>query len=150
MRQRALDYLGKREYSYVELGKKLKTFAEETDEIAAILDDFKTRGWLSDARFTEQLVHARQSKFGSARVANELREKGVADDLIASAVEAIKVNELEHARAICRKKYKESPKSREDWARQARFLQSRGFGFDVIKKALNDHRDEPNNEPSNE
>jgi regulatory protein len=36
LRQRALDYLGKREYSYVELGKKLKPFAEETDDIAAI------------------------------------------------------------------------------------------------------------------
>jgi len=136
LRQRALDYLGKREYSYVELAKKLKAFAEETDDIAAILDDFKARGWLSDARFTEQLVHARQTKFGSARVANELREKGVADELIASAVATVKTNELEHAREACRKKYKESPKSREDWARQARFLQSRGFGFDTIKKVL--------------
>ena len=141
MRQRALDYLGKREYSYVELGKKLKPFAEETDDIYAILDDFKARGWLSDARFTEQLVHARQNKFGSARVANELREKGVDDELIASAVATVKINELKHAREICRKKYKESPKSREDWARQARFLQSRGFGFDIIKNALNDNSD---------
>ena len=139
MRQRALDYLGKREYSYVELGKKLKPFAEESNDIAAILDDFKARGWLSDARFTEQLVHARQNKFGSARIANELREKGVDDELIASAVATVKVNELAHACEICRKKFKDSPKSREDWARQARFLQSRGFSFDVIKKALSDH-----------
>jgi regulatory protein len=122
----------------------LKAFAEETDEspaseqISAILEDFKKRGWLSDARFTEQLVHARQARFGSARVANELREKGVADDLIVSAVATVKVNELEHAREVCRKKYKASPTSREDWAKQARFLQSRGFGFDVIKKVLNE------------
>ncbi|OGV76354.1 MAG: recombination regulator RecX [Methylotenera sp. RIFCSPLOWO2_02_FULL_45_14] len=144
LRQRALDYLGKREYSYVELAQKLKTYAEETDEstaveqVAAILDDFKTRGWLSDARFTEMLVHARKTKFGSARVANELREKGVADDLIASAVAEVKVTELDNAREVCRKKYKSSPTSREDWAKQARFLQSRGFGFDVIKKVLNE------------
>lgn len=108
------------------------------------MDDFKKRGWLSDARFTEQLVHARKSRFGSARVASELREKGVADDLIASAVEEIKENELEHAREVCRKKYKASPASREEWAKQARFLQSRGFGFDVIKKALNSTTDEDN------
>ena len=138
MRQRALDYLGKREYSYFELAQRLKTFAEETDDIPAILEDFKKRGWLSDARFTEQLVHARQAKFGSARVANELREKGVADDLIASAVAEVKVSELDRAREVCRKKYKTSPTSREDWAKQARFLQSRGFGFDVIKKVLNE------------
>jgi regulatory protein len=144
LRQRALDYLGKREYSYFELAQKLKAFAEETDDssandkISAILDDFKKRGWLSDARFTEQLVHARQAKFGSAHVANELREKGISDDLIASAVADVKANELNHAREICRKKYKASPASREEWAKQARFLQSRGFGFDVIKKVLNE------------
>lgn len=96
------------------------------------------RGWLSDARFTEMLVHARKTKFGSARVANELREKGVADDLIASAVAEVKATELDNAREVCRKKYKTSPISREDWAKQARFLQSRGFGFDVIKKVLNE------------
>lgn len=138
LRQRALDYLGKREYSYFELAQKLQSFAEESDDISLILDDFKKRGWLSDARFTEQLVHARRSKFGSSRVANELREKGVADDLIASAVEEVKANEFDNAREICRKKYKGSPTSREEWAKQARFLQSRGFGFDVIKKVLND------------
>ena len=90
------------------------------------------------------LIHARKTKFGSARVANELREKGVADELIASAVAEVKVNEFEHAREICRKKYKVSPVSREDWAKQARFLQSRGFGFDVIKKVLNSTQDEDN------
>ncbi|MDO9282422.1 MAG: recombination regulator RecX [Methylotenera sp.] len=144
LRQRALDYLGKREYSYFELAQKLKTYAEEiegstvAEQIAAILDDFKVRGWLSDARFTEMLVHARKTKFGSTRVASELREKGVADDLIASAVAEVKITELDNAREVCRKKYKASPISREDWAKQARFLQSRGFGFDVIKKVLNE------------
>ena len=137
LRQRALEYLGKREYSYHELARKLKAFAEETDDIAALLDDFKARGWLSDARFTEQLVHARQVKFGSARVANELREKGVADDLIASAVANVKINELDNAREVWQKKYKTNPSTREEWAKHARFLQSRGFSFDVIKKVLN-------------
>lgn len=137
LRQRALEYLAKREYSYVELGQKLKAYAEEGDDIPALLDDFKQRGWLSDARFTEQLVHARKAKFGSARVANELREKGIDDGLIASAVEAIKTNEFENAKAVWQKKYKAPPSNRDEWAKQARFLQSRGFGFDLIKKILN-------------
>ena len=153
LRQRALDYLSKREYSYTELAQKLSKYVKETDEdsdadfgaeagkdtdeITAILDDFKTRGWLSDKRFTEMLVHARKTKFGSARVANELREKGVADELISSAVAEIKLNELDNARNVWQKKYKASAETREEWAKQARFLQSRGFGFDVIKKVLN-------------
>ena len=143
MRQRALEYLGKREYSYAELGQKLKAYLEEDEDfegITAILEDFKTRGWLSDARFTEQIVHARSHKFGSAKIANELREKGVSPELIETAIEQLKENELENAKEIWRKKFKAIPASRDEWARQARFLQSRGFGFDVIKKVLNQQK----------
>lgn len=144
LRQRALEYLGKREYSCAELGQKLKAFAEETDDIPALLDDFKKRGWLSDARFAEQIIHARSHKFGSAKIARELREKGVADELIAEAVSQVKENELGNAHEVWRKKYDAAPKSRDEWARQARFLQSRGFGFDVIKKVLNSKLEDDN------
>ncbi len=136
LRQRALDYLAKREYSYIELGKKLKTYAEENDDISALLDDFKARGWLSDQRFTEQIIHARKAKFGTAKIAHELREKGIADHLITDAVETLKATELDNATEVWRKKFKAYPQSREEWAKQARFLQSRGFGFELIKKIL--------------
>lgn len=136
LRQRALEYLGKREYSTAELGQKLKTYADESDDIPALLADFKARGWLSDARFTAQLINARKVKFGSAKVAHELKEKGIADDLIADAVSEIKENELEHATEVWHKKFKAVASDRHEWAKQARFLQSRGFGFDTIKKVL--------------
>ncbi|MDF0377375.1 recombination regulator RecX [Methylophilus sp. YYY-1] len=142
LRQRALEYLAKREYSYTELGQKLKAYAEEADDLPALLDDFKQRGWLSDARFTEQLVHARKAKFGSARVANELREKGVDDTLIAEAVAGLQDNEVARASEVWRKKFKAAPITREEWAKQARFLQSRGFTFDVIKHILNRHAED--------
>lgn len=142
LRQRALEYLGKREYSTAELGQKLKAYAEESDDIPALLADFKTRGWLSDARFTEQLVHARKTKFGSAKVAHELRQKGISDDLIAEAVSDISANELEHAAEVWRKKFKQPASNRNEWAKQARFLQGRGFGFDTIKKVLNAAEDD--------
>jgi regulatory protein len=136
LRQRALDYLAKREYSYIELGKKLKAYADENDDIPALLDDFKARGWLSDQRFTEQIIHARKAKFGSAKIAHELREKGIADQLITDAVATLKATELDHATEVWRKKFKAYPQNREEWAKQARFLQSRGFGFELIKKIL--------------
>ena len=145
LRQRALEYLGKREYSYAELGQKLKTYLAEDEDfevITAILDDFKTRGWLSDKRFTEQIVHARQAKFGVAKIAHELREKGVSAELIAGAVEQVKGNELDNAVEIWRKKFKGAPENRDEWAKQTRFLQSRGFGFDTIKKVLNSKLDD--------
>ena len=95
---------------------------------------------MSDKRFTEQIVHARQAKFGVAKITHELREKGVSQELIEAAVEQVKGNELDNAKEIWRKKFKASPASREEWAKQARFLQNRGFGFDIIKKVLNQQK----------
>lgn len=149
-----MDYLSKREYSYVELAQKLKPYAaselENNDEYAdfeinpndfddkikVILDDFKQRGWLSDERYAEQMSHARQRKFGSQRIANELRQKGVADEVIAEAIESAQANDLDNARVIWQKKYGQAPKDRNEWAKQARFLQGRGFGFDIIKRII--------------
>ena len=145
LRQRALEYLGKREYSYKELGQKLKSYLEEdedTDSITAILDDFKARGWLSDARFTEQMVHARRAKFGSSKIVHELREKGVESTLIEGAIDQLKETELDSAKEVWQKKYRNAPANRDEWAKQARFLQSRGFGFDIIKKVLNTQADD--------
>lgn len=144
LRQRALEYLAKREYSQHELTQKLKAFAEEGDDIPTLLDDFKKRGWLSDARFTEQLVHARKAKFGANKVAHELREKGVADELVTDAVTKLKENELDNAREVWCKKFKAPPANREEWAKQARFMQSRGFSFETIKKVLNSKFDDDN------
>lgn len=145
LRQRALDYLARREYSVAELGKKLQSVARQyeldADEIPEILADFQKRNWISDSRFTEQILHARKAKFGSARIAHELREKGISDNLIADALQDVKHDELENAKAVWRKKFITPPSSREEWAKQARFLQSRGFGFEIIKKVINEQED---------
>ena len=136
LRQRALEYLGKREYSAFELANKLKTYADEADDIPVLITDFKERGWLSDVRFTEHIVRVRQVKFGSAKIANELREKGVSEELITEAVSEVRTSELENAAEVWRKKYNQIASDRNEWAKQARFLQSRGFGFDTIKQVL--------------
>ena len=144
LRQRALDYLSKREYSIAELAQKLSNVAKQyeldAEEIPEILADFKKRNWVSDTRFTEQILHARKSKFGSMRIAHELREKGVSDELISDAIEDVKQDELSNAKAVWQKKFSNPPKTREEWAKQARFLQSRGFSFEIIKKVINEQK----------
>jgi regulatory protein len=155
LRQRALDYLSRREHSRQELARKLAGFIEEGDDtgeeqIAVVLDDFQRRGWLSDERFAEQVVHARSGRYGSLRVAHELREKGVNETLAEKAVSELADADFTNARAICRRKYGEPPKNREEWAKQARFLQNRGFGFDVIKHVLNEKPNEKLNESPDE
>jgi regulatory protein len=118
----------------LELARKLATYAEEGDDVDALLEDFQKRGWLSDARFSEQVVHARAGRYGSLKVAHELREKGVAEQLVEEAL--AEVDDLASARTVWQKKFGTLPETREAWAKQARFLQGRGFGFDVIKKVL--------------
>lgn len=141
LRQRALNALSRREYSRQELARKLAAYIEDGDDtgeaqITAVLDDFQQRGWISDQRFAEQVVHAKTGRYGSLRVAHELREKGVAEDLVAQATDGL--DDLQNARAVWQKKFGVLPENREAWAKQARFLQSRGFGFDVIKQVLKD------------
>lgn len=107
-----------------------------TDEIKTVVEDFTKRGWLSEERYTEQVVHAKKHRFGSMRIAHELKERGIAEHLIHEAVAEVKASELDNAKSIWHKKFGSTPANREEWAKQARFLQSRGFGFEIIKRVL--------------
>ena len=48
LRQRALDLLGRREYSARELARRLAAFGHDMDEIESIVTNFEQKGWLSD------------------------------------------------------------------------------------------------------
>ena len=137
VRQRALNYLSRREYTHNELYRKLRPYAGESDNLEDLLADFKARGWLSEQRFVEQVVHARSGRYGSRYIAHELREKGVAEELIEQALPQMKENDLETARTVWAKKFGKPPADAKERAKQMRFLQSRGFGLDVIGKLLN-------------
>ncbi len=135
LRARALALLARREHSAKELQRKLTPHVAEGDDLGALLQDLIKRGWVSDERFAELVVNAKQNRFGSRKLAHELREKGVAENWVVQATHA--VDDLKNAKAVWQRKYGKSPANRNAWAKQARFLQSRGFGFDTIKKVLN-------------
>lgn len=136
LRERALGYLARREHTRQELARKLAASCEDGDEIEALLDDFAKRGWLSEARYVEMVVQARQGKFGSRRIAHELREKGVSEESVAAAIAEVRDGELESARAVWAKKFGSPPADAKEKAKQMRFLASRGFGQETIYKVL--------------
>ena len=136
LRERALGLLARREHSRAELQRKLSPHAEDPQEIIDLLDDFTRRGWLSDARFAEALVHDKQAKFGTSRLAYELRERGVEESVIRDQLAELKDSELERARQVWQSKFGVLPEDTKARAKQMRFLQSRGFSFDVISKVL--------------
>ncbi|MBI2287260.1 MAG: recombination regulator RecX [Nitrosomonadales bacterium] len=148
LRARALQYLARREYSCAELRGKLlphvqigEDFGQSFDssgsvDLDALLDDLTTRGWLSDARAATQLLHAKRRRFGTQRIMHELRQKGIAEELIEAALPALKESELEAARDVWQRKFGTLPQDAREKAKQMRFLQSRGFGFEVIFQVL--------------
>ena len=136
LRARALDALSRREHSRMELMRKLAPHTDNPDELTILLDDLQTRGWLSDARYAEQMVNSRQSRYGSRKLAFELREKGVNEDLINATLASVHDTELERARAVWARKFGQISASPQEQAKQIRFLQSRGFAWGVIRKIL--------------
>jgi regulatory protein len=138
LRGRALKLLARREHTRAELARKLAVDAEDPAEIEGVLDDFEKRGWLSEGRVVEQRVHTLRSRYGARRIERDLRGKGVSEDAVASALAGIKGSELEAAREVWRRKFSgRVPRTPADRARQARFLQGRGFDMDVIMKVIN-------------
>ena len=144
LRARALQYLARREYSRAELRGKLlphvqagEDFEQVSPEnLDALLDDLTARGWLSDARAAMQLLHAKRNRFGTQRIVHDLRQKGISEELVSAALPALKESELEAAREVWQRKFGTAPLDAKEKARQMRFLQSRGFGFDVILRVL--------------
>jgi len=136
LRERALRLLARREHSRAELARKLQVHSRPGDDLEALLDDLSRRKLLSDERYAESRAHALSRKFGAARIAHELRARGLDKDLADKASKTARATELERAREVWRRKFRSAPKTREERARQMRFLQSRGFSFDAIRAVV--------------
>lgn len=142
LRARALKLLARREHTRAELARKLSVHTEDPAELESVLDDCERRGWLSERRVVEQRVHTLRTRFGARRIERDLLAKGVSGEAVAGAMSDLKGGELEAAREVWRKKFGgRVPRTPADRARQARFLQGRGFDMDVILKVINS-RDE--------
>jgi regulatory protein len=133
--------LARREHSRAELTQKLAPHAERIGQIEALLDDLVGQGFLSDARYAEAVARTRGARFGSRRVAQELRQKGVPDSLVNKTISELRDGDLATARVIWQKKFGSLPKDAEEKARQVRFLQSRGFSLDTIIMLLRNPTD---------
>ena len=136
LRARALRLLARREHSRLELERKLAPHAQDPEELRSLLDDLARRGWLSERRVVEQVIHTRRGKFGSRRIRQDLLDKGVAEELVAEALPQLKESEVEAARKVWRRKFGAPPRNRNERARQVRFMQGRGFALDMILKII--------------
>ena len=133
LKVRALRYLARREHSRAELARKLAPYAASADSLAALLEELQAKRQLSDERYAESRTSWLARKYGAAKIRQDLKAHGVADVIVERVSAA---GEEERARAILARKYRDAATSREEKARRARFLQSRGFSYDIIRRAL--------------
>ena len=133
LKARALRFLVRREHSRAELVRKLAPHAESEAALDAVVDLLLSRKQLSDERFAEERARSLSRKYGAAKIRQDLKARGVADEI---AVRVSDAGDLERAKAILARKYRDAATSREEQARRARFLQSRGFSYEVIRGAL--------------
>ena len=137
-RQRAMDLLARREHSRLELERKLLDRGFEVALLAHTLDRLAAEGLLEESRFVASFIHARARKgHGPARIRGELAQRGI-DDAQARAGLAAADCDWQALCAEARiKRFGAAPP--EDFkarARQAKFLQYRGFDADQVRAVL--------------
>lgn len=135
---RAVDALSRREYSRLELGRKLRGSLREgetPDDVEEVLETLQNRGYLDNARYAASRVRSRAARYGNRRLAGELAQMGVERETIAESLTEAG-DEFERARVLWRRKFGRLPQDKKERDRQTRYFASRGFGFDVISRLL--------------
>lgn len=138
IRQAALRHLARREYSRAELADKLVRKGFAALDVLPVLDEMERQGLLSDERFTEAYVRYRCNLgFGPQRIEQELRERGVADNLINAYLDKTDAHWLDDVNQVRQKRFGPGvPADYKDRAKQMRYLQYRGFTHEQINRAF--------------
>ncbi len=142
LKGRALRLLAGREHSRAELEKKLATHAAEPGELQRALDELQAKGFINEQRVVDSVLHRRAARLGAGRVKQELQAKGVSPEAVAEAVDGLRSTELERAREVWRKKFGEPAADPAGRAKQMRFLASRGFGAEAIRRVVQGGEDD--------
>jgi regulatory protein len=135
-RSAAVALLARRDFASAELHSRLCTVGFDPDTAGAVIAELCASGVVNDRRFAENYVswHAGRGQ-GPIRIAAELRRRGLSEARIDAAL-ATRPDWPALARRARRGKFgPQAPSSWAERARQARFLQYRGFSSDHIRAA---------------
>ena len=140
VRKKAMDLLMRREHAVAELQKKLNNKDYDAEIVAEVVAQLADEGLVSDARFTEAFVRYRANNgHGPQRIQSELRERGVSEKIQADYLDARDAQWFERAAQVRSKRFGDAPpEDFKERARQARFLQYRGFTSEQIREVLDD------------
>jgi regulatory protein len=134
VKARALRLLALREHTRAELEQKLARHDPDPEELRLALDDLESKGFISEARVVDSVLHTRAARLGAQRVRRELQLKGVGAPALAQAMQRLKDTEEARAREVWLKKFGQPATEAKEQARQIRFLLSRGFAPEVVRR----------------
>ena len=138
VRTAALALLAGRDFGRAELCRRLERRGYPAAVVGAVIDGLVAERLLSETRFVEQFIvqHAGRGH-GPVRIRAELRERGVTAEEIEAGLEAAAQDWAAVARDVRRRRFGVSPPGDyAERARQARFLQYRGFSPEQVRAAL--------------
>src|SRR5690606_20032407 len=141
----AVRLLARREHGVEELKRKLAAKGHDADAIERVVAALNAKRLVSDERFVSSFVHhhARRGQ-GPVRIRAELRQQGIAAEAIDEALRSSEIDWVETATQVRRRKFgTQAPRSAAERAKQARFLQYRGFTADQIRAALAGGEEDP-------
>lgn len=115
-------------------------YAELDALIISVVEEYQALNYLDDLRFALAFARSKLERGqGRMKIDYALAQKGVSQDLIESAWQELEPDWFELAEQVREKKFGESlPESFEDKAKQMRFLNGRGFDFEVIRHIFED------------
>jgi len=134
----AVRLLARREHSTEELTRKLRSKGYPEELVEAVVAKLHGKKLVSNDRFASSFVHHHaQRGQGPVRIRAELKRQGIADELIHTQLDGTEVDWVARAVAVRRRKFGAGrPRNLAERAKQARFLQYRGFSSDQIRAAL--------------
>lgn len=134
VRSKAIQLLARREHSRAELVRKLQQRGFDSGLITPVIEQLISNDLLSDVRFAEAFIRSRMGAgYGSQRIAEELRQRGIAREDIYSALSTnAQANWQSMLAYAWRKKFAHPPRTSKEQAQQLRYLLYRGFTSDQV------------------
>ena len=122
----------------MELERKLKGKGFDAALVSDVLDALERANLLSEPRFIEQFVHQRTARGqGPLKILHELAQRGIDGDAARAFMDPSDPSWARRAsRARCKRFGEKLPQTFGERARQARFLEQRGFSHEHIRRAL--------------
>jgi len=137
LRQAAIALLARRDYASTALQSALEARGHDRDGVAALIATLRSERLVDDDRYAANYVayHAERGQ-GPVRISSALRAVGLPETTIGPALASVTDWRARAARQRARKFGRSLPTSWAERARQARFLQYRGFSSDDIRSVL--------------